>query len=106
MCAAEPVLISPERVERKSTRQRVLKEGKIVTSDMQRVIDVNLRDLSVTGALVLISPSVILPQSFSLLIVSERRLYPAISRWRRGETMGVEFVGEPRLTALRIGKPH
>jgi hypothetical protein len=72
---------------------------------MSCVTDVKIRDMSASGALVRIPANATLPESFSLLIVSERKLYSAAVRWRKGETIGIEFIGEPRISALRIGKP-
>ena len=73
---------------------------------MNRVIDVKIRDMSESGALVNLPANVVMPDKFNLLVVSERLLYPAIVRWRKGEAMGIEFTGEPRPSALRIGKPR
>ncbi len=98
--------MSYENELRKHRRQRVLKEGKIVSSDMNRLIDVKIRDMSSSGALVNMPANVVLPDNFNLLIVSERLLYPAVVRWRKGEAMGLEFSGEPRPSALRNGKPR
>jgi PilZ domain len=98
--------MSFENEQRKQRRQRVLKDGKIVSSDMNRVIDVKIRDMSESGALVHLPANVVLPDNFNFLIVSERLLYPAVMRWRKGEAMGLEFTGEPRPSALRIGKPR
>ena len=95
---------SPESDQRKNARQRVLKQGKIVSTDMQQVFDVKIRDVSASGARVQISANVKLPDNFNFLIVSERMLYPAVSRWRAGEMMGIEFVGKPRITVLRDSK--
>jgi hypothetical protein len=69
------------------------------------VTDVKIRDMSASGALIRIPTNTSLPENFSLLVVSERKLYSAEVRWRKGETIGIEFVGEPRISALRIGKP-
>ena len=96
--------MSFEDNQRKHRRQRVLKEGKIVSSDMRRVMDVKIRDMSASGALVQMPANNVLPDSFSLLVVSERLFYPAVVRWRKGDAIGIEFAGEPRPTALRIIK--
>ena len=77
-----------------------------MSSDMNRLIDVKIRDMSSSGALVNMPANVVLPDDFNLLIVSERLLYPAVVRWRKGEAMGLEFSGEPRPSALRNGKPR
>ena len=82
---------------------RLLLEGKIVSRDGTSVIDVKIRDMSATGAILRIPPNVNLPENFSLLVVSDGKRYPAEKRWRKGERLVVQFVGEPRLTSSRKG---
>jgi hypothetical protein len=82
---------------------RLLLEGKIVSRDGTTVIDVKIRDMSATGAILRIPPNVNLPENFSLLVVSDEKCYPAEKRWRKGERLVVQFVGEPRLTSSRKG---
>ncbi len=98
--------MSFENEQRKQRRQRVLKEGKIVSSDMNSLIDVKIRDMSTSGALVNLPANVVMPDKFNFLVVSEKLLYPAVMRWRKGDAMGLEFTSEPRPSALRIGKPR
>jgi hypothetical protein len=57
--------MSYENEHRKHRRQRVLKEGKIVSSDMTRVIDIKIRDMSESGALVHLPANVVLPDNFN-----------------------------------------
>lgn len=82
---------------------RLLLEGKIVSRDGTTVIDVKIRDMSATGAILRIPPNVNLPENFSLLVDSDGKRYPAEKRWRKGERLVVQFVGEPRLTSSRKG---
>jgi PilZ domain len=98
--------MSYENEQRKQRRHRVLKDGKIVSSDMNSLIDVKIRDMSASGALVNLPANVVMPDKFNLLVVSDRLLYPAVLRWRKGEAMGIEFTDEPRPSALRLGKPR
>lgn len=100
-----PVYTNTENNQRRHPRQRVLKDGKIISANMSCVMDVKIRDMSASGALIRIPANATLPESFSLLIVSERKLHSAVVRWRKGETIGLEFIGEPRTSALRITKP-
>ena len=72
--------MSFENEQRKQHLQRVLKEGKIVSSDMNRVIDVKFRDMSANGVLVHMPADGVLLDNFNLLIVSETLLYPAVMR--------------------------
>ncbi len=90
---------------RKLPRNRVLKAGKIVFSNFQCSIDVMVRDISVNGARVHVPANVAIPDSFELFVVSQDCYYPATTRWRAGEWIGVEFVGPPHhavATPIRI----
>ena len=89
---------------RKHLRRKVLKEGKILSSNMNTVIDVQIRDLSFAGARIQIPASIDLPEEFSFWVTSEDKLYPAIARWRKGEVTGLEFIGRPRRGSLRKWK--
>ena len=91
--------------QRRRRGSRLLLEGKIVSRDGTTVIDVKIRDMSATGAILRIPPSVNLPENFSLLVDSDGKRYPAEKRWRKGERLVVKFVGEPRLTSSRKGNP-
>ncbi len=71
---------SYENEQRKQRRQRVLKDGKIVSSDMNSLIDVKIRDVSAGGALVNLPANVVMPDKFNFLVVSDRLLYPAVIR--------------------------
>jgi len=99
-----PFLVSSMANRRKFRRHRVLKEGKITNSGMQCLANVVIRDLSESGARVQLPESQALPDDFSLYIVTERLLYPAVARWREQKALGIQFVGEPRTTALQIGE--
>ena len=78
-------------------------EGKIVSLDGTTVIDVKIRDMSATGAILRLPPNVNLPENFSLLVISDGNLYPAKKRWRKGERLELQFVGEPHLASARKG---
>jgi hypothetical protein len=43
----------------------------------------------------------LVPDSFELVLVASGMLYPAVTRWRNGNRMGVEFTGPPSYVALR-----
>lgn len=86
--------------ERKEPRRRVLKDGKIVSPTLHGALDVRIRDLSTSGALIEIAIGTVLPGSYGLLVVSESKVYPAVTRWR-GERVGLEFTGPPKSATLR-----
>jgi hypothetical protein len=101
--ALSPFLVSSVANRRKYRRHRVLKEGKITNSEMRCLANVIIRDLSESGARIQLPQSQALPDDFGLYIVSERLLYPAVARWRAEKALGLQFVGEPRATALQFG---
>ena len=101
-----PANTNTENNQRRHPRQRVLKDGKIFSSSLNCVFDVKIRDLSASGALIRMPENASLPSAFSLLVVSERKLHAAEVRWRKGDTVGLEFVGKPQMSALRIGKVY
>ena len=92
--------ISPKR-DRKVPRRKVLKDGKIVSPTLHGAIDVRIRDLSASGALIELPLATKLPDSYGFLVVSESKVFPATTRWRRGNRLGMEFTGPPRTANLR-----
>jgi transcriptional regulator of acetoin/glycerol metabolism len=74
---------------------RVLLEGRIVSLDGTTVIDVKIREISATGAILRIPPNVNFPENFYLQVVADGMRYPAEKRWRKGERLVVKFVREP-----------
>ncbi len=93
--------MATQHQERKEPRRKVLKDGKIVSTNLHGAIDVRIRDLSQSGALVELPIGTILPDSYGFLVVSESKLYPAVTRWRKGERAGIEFTGAPKPSSLR-----
>jgi PilZ domain len=81
--------------KRKTARRRVLKEGKIIFADGMRVIDCTIRDLSDSGARLLIASTVGIPDTFHLFEKSSGMIYPATVVWRQSSAIGVEFHGPP-----------
>jgi transcriptional regulator of acetoin/glycerol metabolism len=82
---------------------RVLQNGRIVSRDGTTVIDVKIREISATGAILRIPPNVNFPENFYLQVVADGMRYPAEKRWRKGERLVVKFVREPRSTGPRKG---
>ena len=78
-------------------------EGRIVSRDGTTVIDVKIREISATGAILRIPPNVTFPENFYLQVVADGMRYPAEKRWRKGERLVVKFVRAPRSTAPRKG---
>ncbi len=79
--------------KRKTQRRRVLKEGKIFFADGMRVIDCTIRDMSDTGARLLIANTVGVPETFHLFEKSSGMVYPTSVSWRQARAIGVKFDG-------------
>jgi hypothetical protein len=80
---------------RRNQRQRTLKDGKIIFNENRSVINCIVRDVSPTGAKLKLSASTELPPEFKLLLVSENLIAPVACVWRKGDLVGVHFLGEP-----------
>ena len=81
--------------KRNIRRQRVLKEGRIVTFDNQSIVNCTVRDLSATGARLKCGDQASVPSEFRLQVGNERTMRPAQTVWRRGNEIGIIFTGDP-----------
>jgi hypothetical protein len=81
--------------KRRTRRQRVLKDGRIITTDNQSVVNCVIRDLSATGARLKCGDQVAVPSEFRLQVGHERMIRPAKTVWRRGNEIGIIFTGDP-----------
>lgn len=85
---------------RAAQRHRVLKSAKIVFDDW-RAIDCTVRDVSETGAKILVGGAHTLPHKFRLLMVSENTIRSVQVAWKHNETLGVAFCGPAEKAPLR-----
>lgn len=83
---------------RKETRQRVFLKGRIVFNNGSSSFDCLVRDMSSSGARLVMSDATTLPEVFDLYIPQKDRTYRATLRWRREDGIGVTFE-EPARTA-------
>jgi two-component system cell cycle response regulator len=81
--------------KRRTRRQRVLKEGRIITLANQSIVNCVVRDLSDTGARLKCGDQVAVPTEFRLQVGHERTVRPARAVWRRGNEIGIVFTGDP-----------
>ena len=95
--AAEVTTADQRRVAK---RLRVLKSAKLILDDM-RSIDCAVRDISATGAKVLIGSSNNLPATFRLFMVSDSTIRDVEIAWKRHDMIGVNFTSEAKSAALR-----
>ncbi len=72
-------------------RNRVFKRGRIILGDGFSTMDCVIRDLSIRGARISLEDQVTLPQRFSFSVMENGATYPAVRRWQRGRSIGIEF---------------
>ena len=94
MTQTAPKHASDQRV---APRLKALIAARIAFNNGQSTLDCLIRNLSDTGAKLIVSAAVALPDSFDLLIPQKSVTRRVRIVWRRGEAMGVRFdEGAPR----------
>jgi PilZ domain len=77
--------------KRREPRKRTLKRGRLVFNDGRSVIDCVVRNLSPSGALLVLPSLLGIPQEFDLHIDSDRNCRAARIIWKGDGKIGVEF---------------
>ena len=95
-----------EEDKRGAARQRVLKAAKIITMDNTSVIDCTVRNMSDTGAQLVIEKHVKMPDEFQFFLATGDTVRDAVLAWHRGDRVGLKFKGEsrPAPPAMRMYK--
>src|SRR3954454_12876691 len=88
MTQTAPKHASDQRV---APRLKALLAAKISFNNGQSTLDCLIRNLSDTGAKLIVSAAVALPDGFDLLIPQKSVTRRGRIVWRRGEAMGVRF---------------
>ncbi len=92
---AEPVAAESEH--RRERRQRVLKGGSILSGVKNSEIKCTIRNMTASGAELMISVDARLPAEFLLYVPVDGVAYRTVVRWRKESRAGVEFTGtEPK----------
>ena len=81
---------------RTASRHRTLKAGTIVFNNSSSVYSCTVRNVSKTGACLLMAGALSVPAQFDLMMDNER--VPCTVRWRRTDRLGVRF-GQPAAVA-------
>ena len=97
---SDVVEVTTAEQRRAAKRMRVLKSAKLILDDM-RSIDCAVRDISATGAKVLIVSGNNLPDKFRLLMVADSTIRDVEIAWKRHDMIGVNFTSEAKSAALR-----
>ena len=96
---------------RKSERARSILGAQIIFNNRNSTIDCQIRNISRTGAKLMLSDSVTLPEEFDIDVPQKGRVYRARLCWRDDRSAGIEFVtgaagGQPaedaRLVVARL----
>jgi len=87
----------PPDESRGDARQRTLKTGRIVINKGSSTFDVIIRDMSATGARLLLKDPWNLPDVFDLLVLNpgsgDWTRQPCEKRWQKGALVGARFTG-------------
>jgi PilZ domain len=83
-----------EAESRVTKRQRVLKSAKVIFNHNQSVLDCTVRDISVTGARLVMANADLLPDTIRFLLTQENVIRDANVVWRRGQLVGIHFTSD------------
>jgi hypothetical protein len=81
-------------------RHRTLKGGKISYANETCVVDCVIRNLSLTGANVVVPMTVGIPSTFILVDAHGGTRHPAQIVWRKGDRIGVRFQDMPEKSPI------
>src|SRR5712675_965592 len=84
---------------RNATRQKSFLRGCIHFNHRRTVIDCLVRDISDTGARLIFSDSVSVPDVVDLFIPQKEQTLRAHVQWRRGDELGVAFAKNAKAPA-------
>ena len=84
------MMTTPETEHRAAQRRTTLKGGQIVFNAGRSTIDCTVRNLSRSGAKLVVASVVGIPESFDLLLPNTTR-QPCRVIWRKAKEIGVEF---------------
>ncbi|MGD9671063.1 MAG: PilZ domain-containing protein [Hyphomicrobiaceae bacterium] len=98
---AAPAVAQDANERRTARRRRILKSGIIAYNDRYCTVPATVRDISDTGTGLVVEPGAAVPDTFELLIPSDGLEADCEVVWRRGNRLGVRFLG-----AVRHVAPH
>jgi hypothetical protein len=78
--------------KRRAERKRVLRGGKIILGNLMSTFECKLRNVSDTGALLLVSNAADIPNEFYLAVDFQPGRRPCHVAWRKLDQLGVEFL--------------
>jgi hypothetical protein len=78
----------------RAERSRALLGARVVFNEGRTSADCQIRNLSITGARISVSASVVLPHEFLLAIPSRGQTCKVELRWRKADAAGVRFLDQ------------
>jgi hypothetical protein len=81
------------RERRSSTRQKSFLQGRLFFNNRRSSVDCLVRDVSETGARLVFSSAVTIPDVVELYLSNRDSARRARVQWRRGDEVGVDFEG-------------
>jgi hypothetical protein len=85
---------------RKATRQKSFLRGCIYFNNRRSAVDCLVRDISGTGARLIFSATVSVPDVIDLYIPQKEQTLRAVVQWRHGDELGVAFGESARALAV------
>jgi hypothetical protein len=81
----------PDTEKRNASRSRVLKGGAISFRHLGTTIDCTVRNLSKTGACLMVTSPLGIPDEFDLVLDRDKETRRCRVAWRAADRIGVEF---------------
>ena len=88
--------------KRSGSRTRSFLKGQIVFNNRMSTMDCLVRDISPTGAKLMLAEGLAIPDMFELVIPQKGKTFRARLSWRRGDEIGVAFSRKPHDLAVRV----
>lgn len=89
---------------RHSERVRTMLGAQIVFNNKNSTIECQIRNISSTGARLILSESLTLPQEFDIVVPQKGKTYRARLRWRTPEGAGIEFIQDDKREAAPVSR--
>jgi hypothetical protein len=75
-------------------RHKVLKSAKLIFDKNKAVFDCSVKDISATGAKLLVKSSFSIPDDVRFLLTQDNTIRDAKVVWRKGDQIGVHFLSD------------
>ncbi len=93
-------------VPRNTERNRSMLGAHIIFNNRNSTLDCQVRNISATGARLVLSETVALPEEFELFVPQKGKTYKARLRWRKADGAGVELTSDAMPGAtMKTGAP-